>query len=156
MLHAANCIDPAINFQTLKWGAFGSNVPERQPVVDAYGSVARLVGDNKFSDVVLLPFLVRGGADKYLLQVINGISQLMPSRRFLIIFGQEIARHDWLDRLPPSSLIVDLYSLCPALSDSDRELIALRLIHTAASTAELHVKACKFSVNFINRKIKRT
>lgn len=148
LIHAANRTDPAINYQRFLTASFGSNLPH-----DSLGAIYRelsaLIGNRTFTDVVLLPFLAPGGAEKYLLQVIGALSRLDPKRSVLVLAGQQIARHHWIDKLPPQALFVDLYRTCTGRTQSELELIVLRLIQATAQRAEIHVKISEFANNFI-------
>jgi glycosyltransferase involved in cell wall biosynthesis len=155
LMRAANAIDPFISYARFEKGGFGCNVPESDAAGRAYFSLCKLVGDTKFTDVVLMPFLTIGGADKYILQVLEGLAKQDPARRFLVLFGQRIDRYEWLDQLPSKSFSVDLYRICAEPTPEAIELLTLRIIHASAPSAEIHIKACEYANEFIRRHRRR-
>jgi glycosyltransferase involved in cell wall biosynthesis len=151
LVKAANTIDPAIDYLRLTYMPFGTNVPLAPTVGEAYYRLCKRIGSTRFTDVFLLPYLTTGGADKYLLQVANGLSVLDPTRSFLILCGQEFKKHSWVDKLPPRSMFIDLCRLCDGCSAEDIDLLALRVIRATASHSELHIKSSPFAMRFLSR-----
>jgi glycosyltransferase involved in cell wall biosynthesis len=157
LIKAANEIEPYINWVQFINGGFGSNFPEDDSLGRAYYRLCKLVGGNTFTDVILLPFLTTGGADKYVLQVLNGLAACDSNRRFLVLFGQRFQRHEWLNRLPPRSIVADLYRMCDRPTSEAIELLTLRIIQATAPSAEVHIKASEYANDFVrnhHRKLK--
>jgi glycosyltransferase involved in cell wall biosynthesis len=155
LMKAANAIDPCINYVQFLNGGFGSNVPANDSAGRSYYQICKLVGNATFTDVILMPFLTTGGADKYLLQVLNGLADHYPHRRFLVLFGQAFQRHSWLDKLPAQSLVVDLYRLCENPTAHVIEALTLRIIQAAAPGAEIHIKGSEFANGFVRNNFRR-
>jgi glycosyltransferase involved in cell wall biosynthesis len=155
LMRAANAIDPFISYARLENGGFGCNVAASDAAGRAYFNLCKLVGAAQFSDVVLMPFLTTGGADKYILQVLEGLAERDPARRFLVLFGQRIDRYEWVDKLPSKSVSADLYRICADPTPESIELLTLRIIHASAPSAEIHIKSCEYANEFIRRHSKR-
>ena len=151
LLNAANKIDHQIELRLLKQPRAFANRNADNSVGRAYLSACQLLVNQTFDDVFLFPFLAKGGGEKYILQVMNGIAEIDPNRRFLVLFGQAVKEHAWLDKLPPNAVYIDLYKLCQDTSDVESAvaLIAFRLIQATASTANIHVKSSEFGNSMI-------
>ena len=106
----------------------------------------RMLGDSRFSDVVLLPWLNPGGAEKYILQILAEIADKQHDAKFLVIAGEPSARHDWMDRLPEGSVFIDVYNAFPTLDNSERDAMLIRaLLAVSEDGARLHVKSSAFA-----------
>lgn len=106
----------------------------------------RLVGEGPFTDVVLLPWLRPGGAEKYILHVLEEIVRQRPRARILVVAGEPVARHEWVAKLPFPSAFIDLCNAFPWLDAADRDALLLRgLLSLATTPARLHIKASGFS-----------
>jgi glycosyltransferase involved in cell wall biosynthesis len=133
------------------------NVP---PSNDHFGSqlgvLFAMVGHGKgeFSDILIVPDLNPGGAEKYILQVIQSL-QLSSSGGFsklLVISGQVNEGHEWVDKLPEGSVLVDIYNSFPTLSYEDQlTLTARALISYASPGVRLHLKSSAFMEGLIDR-----
>jgi len=148
---AANQIDSAIDPGAIDRVDTFSNMDGYLEPGASYYRLATLIGRERYSDVVLLPFLTTGGADKYIIDMIAGISGVDPSRRFLVLTGERFEKHSWLDRLPPSALFIDLYRACEGCPDGTVELMALRISQAMGSDCQIHVKSSVFASNFFRK-----
>jgi glycosyltransferase involved in cell wall biosynthesis len=150
-IHAANAIEPAIapwiNSRPFVW----TNISIDRSRGAAYYRACLLVGNAKFTDVFLFPFIVRGGGDKYILNVMHGISQIDPQSKFLVLTGQRIEQHQWLHLLPDNALFVDIQELGKDLTEADVDVITLRLIDSTAPTARIHVKQSPYAQRFVSQ-----
>jgi glycosyltransferase involved in cell wall biosynthesis len=151
MLAAANKIDPAIDPAQVSHLETFSNLDGFLDYGAAYYQLCLLIGRQNFTDVVLLPFLATGGADKYILDLLNALAKLDPGRRFLVLTGEALVRHAWTDRLPPNSLFIDLYRACDGCPNDAVELMALRLIQSMGPTVRIYVKSSVFTARFFRR-----
>jgi glycosyltransferase involved in cell wall biosynthesis len=145
---AANAIDPAIELYRYGTDRYWSNILESRQTGLAYYRACEIIGDRRFDEVFVLPFMARGGAEKYLLNIMHGLARLWPEWRFLVIGGERIDRQDWLERLPEKACFLDLPALAPDCGDDEIDLLALKLIHGAAPGARIHLKNCYFSLRF--------
>lgn len=148
---AANQIDSAIDPGVLDRVETFSNIDGYLQPGAAYYRIATLIGRERFTDIVLLPFLTTGGADKYILDVMAGICRIDPSRRFLIVAGERFEKHSWLDRLPTNALFIDLYRACEGCPDGTIELLALRLIQVMGRKCHIYTKSSVFAANFFRK-----
>jgi glycosyltransferase involved in cell wall biosynthesis len=103
------------------------------------------------TDVFLIPFLPAGGAERYILDVMNGLLACGASKRILVLSGEPMEKHAWLSRLPDAAIFVDVAVLGQKLDDRQRDRITARLIRAAAPDARLHVRACVFSHRMLSR-----
>lgn len=106
----------------------------------------QLLGDDSFSDVLLLPWLKPGGAEKYILQIQQKLHASGASRRLLVLTGQAASRHEWAELLPKGAIFIDVFNAFPMLDDAARDSMVVRaLLAVAAQGARLHIKASLFS-----------
>lgn len=105
-----------------------------------------LLGSESFSDVLLLPWLKPGGAEKYILQILHELHAAGASRRLLVLAGQAASKHEWVANLPKGSVFVDLFNAFPMLDDAGRDAVLARaLLAVAEQSARLHIKASLFA-----------
>lgn len=151
LTNAASDIDPAIDISNIANMHVGSNLQGELASGAAYFRLCKLVGAAKFTDVVLLPFLTTGGGEKYILAVLDGISELRPESKFLVLTGQRFDQHAWTDLLPPNSVFVDLFRACEGCDEDALDTITLRLIQATAPGARLHMKCSEYSQRFFRK-----
>lgn len=105
-----------------------------------------LIGHQSFDDVVLLPWLKPGGAEKYILQILEQIHATRPRGRLLVLSGESASRHEWTNKLPEGSVFVDVFNAFPTLSDTERDtMVARALLAVSEQNARLHIKASYFA-----------
>jgi len=151
LLAAANRLEPMLKPAAIAGGgAFTYLHADLRPAL-AFLRICEIVEDREFDEVFLLPFLTRGGADRFLLDVMAEIARLDPSRRFLVLLGHQRDRHFWLDQLPANALHLDLPALCPGLTPEEVDLVCFRLLQGCARGARLHVKPSDFAQRFFER-----
>ena len=106
----------------------------------------QLLGNAAFDDVVLLPWLKPGGAEKYILQVLHQLRAGGAAGRLLVLTGQSCSKHEWSRLLPEGSVFIDLFNTFPMLDDSGRNAMSIRaLLAVSKQGARLHIKASPFS-----------
>ena len=111
-----------------------------------------LVGLSKFTDILLLPWLQPGGAEKYILEVIDLISRQGTRGRVLIICGQASESVGWSERLRGEFVFLDIFNGFPLLDKEARDQLTVRLILSVAQQgARLHVKPSEFSHRILDR-----
>ncbi|WP_322063042.1 glycosyltransferase [Paraburkholderia sp. J63] len=112
----------------------------------ALGEAFSMIGSGPFTDVVLLPWLNAGGGEKYILQVLHAVAESDPDARFLVLCGEAAQMHDWANRLPRRSVLLDLYNAFPNLNDEARNKLTVRLLLACGKQgARLHIKSSVFS-----------
>lgn len=146
---AANRIDPRVRHERLWHIPTGSNLGGQFELGPSYYDVCGIVGDQKFTDVVLLPYISNGGGEKFIADALQGLSRLDPRRRFLVIAGQSFSHEHRVDKLPRSATFVDLWRVC-----ADRAAVltlAFRLIQATSPSCTIHLKASDFAHDFVSR-----
>lgn len=106
----------------------------------------KMVGATGFTDVVLLPWLKPGGAEKYILQILAELKAQGLAGRILVLSGEAAKSHEWVSSLPKDSVFIDLYNSFPGLDNFGRCSLATRLILAAVKDdGRIHLKASKFA-----------
>lgn len=104
-------------------------------------SAQRLIGNTPFTDILLLPWLKPGGAEKYILEILRHIHALLPQCRLAVLSCDQASSHEWLDELPAGSVFLDVYNAFPMLEESDRERLVFQLLlGIAQQGSRLHIK----------------
>jgi glycosyltransferase involved in cell wall biosynthesis len=115
-------------------------------------SFYKMVGTTGFTDVVLLPWLRPGGAEKYLLQILTELKALGLAGRILVLTGQAASKHEWVSKLPKDSVFIDLFNSFPALDGFGRSLLATRaMLALVKEGGRLHLKTSEFSHEIMER-----
>lgn len=105
----------------------------------------QFLGSETFSDVLLLPWLKPGGAEKYILQILHQLQMAGPNRRLLVLSGQTASKHEWAGKLPKNAVFLDIFNSFPMLSDAERDVMVVRALLAATNQgALLHLKASEF------------
>lgn len=111
-----------------------------------------LVGCDGFTDILIVPWLRPGGAEKYILQVLDELCQLGFCRKLLVFAGERADKHEWKSRLPAGSVFIDLFNTFPVLDDDARTALASRaILGLAAKGARLHLKTSKFAHQLVSQ-----
>ncbi|HEY8576850.1 MAG TPA: glycosyltransferase [Devosia sp.] len=150
LTRAANRIDPAVDFGLLDEHVAGSNRNGSLAPGSAYYEACVALNAENYTDVLLVPDLNAGGAEKYILSALKVLAEAKPEFRLLVLSGEQAERHGWLNLLPSGSDFVDLHAIatrwaCPAAVP----LLALRLIQSVAKEARLHLKPSSFANAFV-------
>jgi glycosyltransferase involved in cell wall biosynthesis len=119
----------------------------------SYYDLCEAVSGRSFTDIFLLPFCGKGGADCYLNNAICALAQL-PNSSILVVLGEPHATNEWLTRLPTEVLVCDLAKFLPVIDDAGIDILALKLIQSCGADARLHVRDSLFG-NRILRKFGR-
>jgi glycosyltransferase involved in cell wall biosynthesis len=99
----------------------------RRPLGQTIHTAFKYVAREKYTHVVLLPWLRRGGADLGALHHVNALA-LQPKNKILVITTED-AVSSWLDRLPTGTDHLDLGLLMrDLLSQEDRIYVLTRLL----------------------------
>ncbi|KAB2685057.1 glycosyltransferase [Brucella pseudogrignonensis] len=145
---AANFVDPAVDVRYLHSAVTLSNKKADIAAGAAYYRICEELGENLYSDVFLLPFFTIGGAEKVIINIIEDLLKVDPSRKILLIFGMKFAKHHWLDRLPQQVTTCDISHLCGNAPDETIDLVALRTIQTFAPNSRVFIKSSPFGYRF--------
>jgi glycosyltransferase involved in cell wall biosynthesis len=145
---AAHRIEPAIHPVAFQGANFGCNLDDLGVGVGlAYYEICKVIVEQRYNDVFLLPFIAKGGADRYVADVMWALYRLYPTSRMLIVLGQTLSEGSLVDRVPPTATVIDL-SDWPALTLEQRQLLALKLIQATAPDARLHLRPSPFADGF--------
>jgi len=155
LVYAANQIESGIDFEHLKYMPMGSNVgwPYQQALglASAYFEALEKLNGRTYDDIVLLPFLSNGGAEKFLLEVSKSLLATNVAQRVLIMTGQEFEQHEGVDQLPSNVDFLDLRELADRHGVKDLGPLLLRLIQSSAPRARLHTNGPGFAIDFLLR-----
>ena len=152
LIYAAIQIDPGIDLRKIINGGNWSNIFPDQHWGHDYITACSIVGNDAFTDIVLLPWLNAGGGERFILDVLHSLAAETKNFRCLVIFGELASQHEWVDRLPAGSVFLDTVNLFPALDDNERDQLVLRLIlATSVRTARLHLKSSSFALRWFSR-----
>jgi glycosyltransferase involved in cell wall biosynthesis len=115
-----------------------------------YSSLMKIIGQNEFTDIVLFQTLNPGGAEKYILEILDSIGQKdSKNSKFLILTLEESKPNSWRNNLGDAFTYIDLRNLFPVLNDSEIEQLLINSILTLASAdARLHLKTSIFNQQF--------
>lgn len=106
----------------------------------------QLLGSVRFNDVLLLPWLNPGGAEKYILQILHQLHASGASGRILVLTGQAASKHEWVGWLPKGAVFIDVFNTFPMLDDAGRDsMVARALLAVGEQGARLHIKASPFA-----------
>jgi glycosyltransferase involved in cell wall biosynthesis len=151
-IQAANAIDPGIDPAILRASPFSSNVNQANiTTAIAYHEICQLIGAQRFDEVFLLPFIARGGAERYVGDIMQALYDMRPTSRMLVLLGEPLASRNHPDRVPPNATVLDLANDWPQLTMEQRQLIALKLIQSAAPQARLHLRSAWFPEEFYGK-----
>nr|WP_281421518.1 glycosyltransferase [Chelatococcus asaccharovorans] len=148
-INAANAIEPLIALPHFDDCPIGSNSLHDLSAGVAYYELCQAIGDTSFDEVFLLPFMARGGAEKYVLELLDAMYTSDPLANTLLIFGENCPAPSWEDRVPPNATILDLGSLCSKLSLDQRCLLTLKLLQSRTPKARIHMRESAFVGQFL-------
>jgi glycosyltransferase involved in cell wall biosynthesis len=117
----------------------------------AYHEICQIIGAQHFDEVFLMPFIARGGAERYVGDVMQALYKTRPTSRALMLLGEPLAGGSHIDRVPPNFTVLELANDWPLLTLAQRQLIALKLIQSVAPRARLHLRLAPFCEGFYSR-----
>ena len=151
MMLAAARIDPGVDpGRSLDLHAFSYVGVKRLPGI-AWRDICLRLGQGKFDEILLVPFLSPGGGERYVLNVVSSLLKQADGRRLLIVSGQAPHAHAGLESLPEGAVFLDLCADHPDLGDDLREMLTLRIIQTFGPSARIHIKTCPYAQRFLRR-----
>lgn len=99
--------------------------------------------------VFIVPWVVRGGADKVLFNYIKAIRQNYPEAKFTVITTLA-AENTWAKRLPSEVELIDFGNLTAGLTPEAAETVFSRLI-TQLDCKNLHIINSEYGYNWVRR-----
>ena len=153
LTYAAIRIDPCINLRLIEdCGTWWTNVFPDHHWGHDYVTACSLVGAGTFSDIVLLPRLNAGEEESFILDVLHSLAEESESFRCLIISGEAAVAHEWVDRLPPGAVFLDVFNEFPSLDDNARDQLVLRLVLAVGEKfARIHLQDSHFVRRWYSR-----
>ena len=110
-----------------------------------------LVGITPFDDIVLLPWLRPGGAEKYILNTVEALASESFGTRVLVVAGEPSNAHEWVRLLPPNYVFLDLCNTFPFMESHERDsMITRAILALSRQHTRLHVKASVFTHRLID------
>jgi glycosyltransferase involved in cell wall biosynthesis len=149
LIAAANRIDPEIDLEPfMNSEEYIVSRASRLEIGSAYFDICKSIGNKVFSHVFLTPWVTRGGADRYLVNIINTLASLKPEDKALVILGELGAENAWLRKISETATIVDLSQYLAAIGEHGVDLITLKLIQSCAVGATLHLRTSAYAFRF--------
>lgn len=143
-LRKANRIDPSIQLTFYQNAIKFSNSQHPLDCGIAYYHACSLLNDIDFDDVFLFPFISRGGAEKYFIEIFQALHRLAPEKNILVLIGEEFNGPSWKNRLPPNVVTLDLGLLRDNLHMDGKCIITLKLLQTCCAKARIHIRQSVF------------
>ena len=148
---AASYIDPAIDPFAMGDLPYCSNLSDDLRLASAYYRLCTFLEGKAYTDIVLMPFLSKGGGEKYIADFLASVEVIDPGRSYLFLLGESIGAHHWLDRLPPRSDVIDLFEISRGLLPGSIELLTLRAVQYCGSDCRIYLKNCGYVDSFFRR-----
>ena len=148
----ANRLEPEVDLRQI------SNATDYYPIphnIDHWGlqleNLYKMIAYDDFTDILLLPWLNDGGAEKYILQILDSLLNNGQMKRLLVISGEPSKSHTWVNRLPSNAVFVDLYNSFPTINNEEQTLMLIRTLLAVHSSARLHLKASPFAHRMMDK-----
>lgn len=153
LLVSANLIDPGVNVDEIRRTEKGwTNVFPNRHWGHDYAEACYLVGSSPITDIVLLPNLNAGGAEKYILDILQAIATQQPEFRCLVVAGEAARNHAWINRLPANCVFFDIFNSFPWNGEDERDNLLLRLILAVRMEhSRLHLKDGPFAKRWFGK-----
>jgi len=147
----AHAIEPLINKEgKVKYAgksvsAFAANL---KPSL-TYFEICDIIKGKMFDHIFLIPFLAKGGAEKYILNIIAELNARFPLSRILIIGGENYNGQLFYDRLPSNAIFLDIGTMS-GLDIADNCLLTLRVIEAVSKhNTKIHLLPCPYVLKFM-------
>jgi glycosyltransferase involved in cell wall biosynthesis len=137
---AAAYIDPAIDPSDIADLPYFTNRADDLRLSIAYYNICARIAGKSYTDIVLFPFLSKGGGEKYIIDFLNTVEVLEPGRTYLFLLGESIGDYHWLGRLPPRSDVLDLFDVSRGLAPAAIDLLTLRIVQHCGDTCRIYMK----------------
>jgi glycosyltransferase involved in cell wall biosynthesis len=94
--------------------------------VPVYGRIREAAGNEKFSHVFLLPWLLRGGAERESLNFVRALTY--DFKKKVLAITTEDKDSPWLYRLPPGVKVIEFGKMARGLDMEQQRVVLLRLL----------------------------
>lgn len=149
LVAAANTIEPAIAWENIRTGERRTNLGGYAPVGNAYLRAVEQLGERRFTDIVLVDGLARGGAEKFILDVAGSLQKLGTSKNVLVLSGTPLAAQT--HQVSDNVTVLDLAKISRTSNSETIDILTLRLIQATSSGARIHLKSNEYSRSFLER-----
>ncbi|WP_281701155.1 glycosyltransferase [Acetobacter malorum] len=143
LVHQANLIEPEIHPDSLRAAQFFTNVGISQGFGQAYEKVCKAIQGKHYTDVFFLPFLSKGGGEKYVLNFIETAIK-GGNRSCLLILGQQLCHSKERYQSPEGLDVLDLHEILDEHEAVRIPELAIRVIENFAPDARVFMKLCPF------------
>lgn len=152
LYYDAHAIEPGINQNGEVQGVSGNNLNHFQlDTALAYYEICSIVKGMTFDHIVLMPFITKGGAEKYLFNILDELCRQNLFCRILIITGEYYNGQTWDEKLPVNAVYIELPIMSGIMDSKIHRLLTLRLIEaTARPDCNIHVFPCFYSDGFFD------
>lgn len=148
LIYTANQIDPAVELDVIRNSPpYFVSQPSQLEIGKRYFEVCRELEGKTFSDVFLLPFFGKGGAERYIANIINELAAQDAS--ILVILGEPHPTNEWLSRLSNRVTSLDIAPWLDTIGAEGVDLVTLKVIQSVAANARVHVRASLFGQRFL-------
>jgi glycosyltransferase involved in cell wall biosynthesis len=151
LIAKAQAIEPEIQVWRYQHAPIWSNLPSDFAVGRAYHTICRALEGRVFDEVFLCPFVSRGGAERYLLALMEAMYQRTPFREMLVILGEDFYGLSSAGKYPSNVTVLNLHHLCASLSLEQRCLLTLKIVQSSCPDARIHVRPSTFGDMFLKR-----
>ncbi|MBR6965232.1 glycosyltransferase [Candidatus Saccharibacteria bacterium] len=114
----------------------------------AYFEIAKQV-HHKPNYVFIVPWLIRGGADKVLLNYIQALKEIYPDWKFTVI-ATVPTHNDWVDQLPEYVDFIDFGTVSESLPPVLQDMLFSRII-TQLQCNKLHIINSEFGYDWARK-----
>jgi glycosyltransferase involved in cell wall biosynthesis len=150
LVHAANLIEPAISPDVIRSSSFNHPTKDVNLAIgNRYYEICNELKRGAYSDIFILPYFGKGGAEKYIANIILNLLDIEKESFVLIILGQQHPDNAWSHQLPPRVSRVDLGQWLDEIGARGVDIITLRLIQSVGPSARLHVRDSDFGQRFL-------
>lgn len=143
LIHQANLIEPEIHPYSLRDAQFFTNVGISEVFGQAYEKICKALGGKRYTDVFFLPFLSKGGGEKYVLNFIETAIK-EANRSCLLILGQPLCRTKERYPIPEGLDVVDVHEILDGHDAVRIPEMVIRIIENFAASARIFMKFCPF------------
>ena len=148
LIHQANLIEPEIHPYSLHDAQFFTNVGIPEIFGKAYEKICKSLKGKRYTDVFFLPFLSKGGGEKYVLNFIETAIK-EEKKSCLLILGQKLCLSKERCKTPDGLDVIDLHELLGAQAEDRIPEMAVRVIENFADQAKIFMKFCPFCVSIM-------
>jgi glycosyltransferase involved in cell wall biosynthesis len=150
LVYAASAIEPAITLEIFRNSSFchaldGINLA----IGKRYYEICDDVKAYTFSNVFIVPFFGKGGAERYIINIIKELLEIEKETHILVILGQHHPDNYWLDKLPNRVVAINLGQWFDEIGERGVAIITLKLIQSVGKTANLHIRDSAFGQRFL-------